>query len=106
MEQEKAQLAAVRIRGKTGVKSGISDTLDMLRLYKNNYCAVFTNNPIYAGMLMKAKDYITWGEIDNDTFKMLLDKRGEEFKQRTSDTKNKIKYENFITVSSKKLKKY
>ena len=106
MEQEKAQLAAVRIRGKTGVKSGISDTLDMLRLYKNNYCAVFPNNPIYAGMLMKAKDYITWGEIDNDTFKMLLDKRGEEFKQRTSDTKNKIKYENFITVSSKKLKKY
>ena len=106
MEQEKVQLAAVRIRGKTGVKSGISDTLKMLRLYKNNYCAVFPNNPIYSGMLMKAKDYITWGEIDNDTFKLLLDKRGEEFKQRTSDTNNKIKYEDFITINSKKLKKY
>ena len=55
---------------------------------------------------MKAKDYITWGEIDNDTFKLLLDKRGEEFKQRTSDTNNKIKYEDFITINSKKLKKY
>ena len=106
MEQEKAQLAAVRVRGKTGVKSGTSDTLNMLRLYKNNYCAVFPNNPVYAGMLMKAKDYITWGEIDNDTFKMLLDKRGEEFKQRTSDTKNKIKYDDFITVNSRKLKKF
>lgn len=106
MEQEKEQLAAVRVRGKTGVKSGISDTLKMLRLYKNNYCAVFPNNPVYAGMLMKAKDYITWGEINNDTFKLLLDKRGEEFKQRTSDTKKKIKYDDFITINSKKLKKY
>lgn len=106
MEQEKEQLAAVRVRGKTGVKSGISDTLKMLRLYKNNYCAVFPNNPVYAGMLIKAKDYITWGEINNDTFKLLLDKRGEEFKQRTSDTKKKIKYDDFITINSKKLKKY
>ena len=100
------QLAAVSVRGITGVRSVISDTLKMLRLYKNNYCAVFPNNPVYAGMLLKAKDYITWGEIDNDTFKLLLDKRGEEFKQRTTDSKNKIKYDDFITINNKKLKKY
>ena len=106
MEQEKAQLAAVRVRGKTGVESSISDTLKILRLYKNNYCAVFPNNQVYSGMLQKAKDYITWGEIDEDTFKTLLDKRGEEYKQRESDTKNKIKYDDFITINNKKLKKY
>ena len=106
MDQEKVQLAAVRVRGITGVESSISDTLKMLKLYKNNFCIVLPNNPIYAGMLRKAKDYITWGEIDNDTFRLLVDKRGEEFKQRTSDSKNKTEYTDFITINNKKMKKY
>ena len=100
------QIAAVRIRGLTGVKSEIQDTLLMLRLYKNNYCAVLENNPIYAGMLKRVKDYITWGEIDEETFRMLVDKRGEEFKGRETDSKKKINYNDFISINNKKIKKY
>jgi|SRR3989338_5580930 len=103
---ESRQLAAVRVRGITGVKAGIEDALKMLRLYKNNYCIVIPNNPVYAGMLKKAKDYITWGEIDNETFKMLAEKRGEEFKGRETDNKKKIKYNDFFVTENKKIKKY
>ena len=107
MEQAKVlQLAAIRIRGITGVKSDIAATLKMLKLYKNNYCCVLPNTSIYMGMLKKAKDYITWGEIDNDTFKLLVDKRGEEFMQRTTDLKKKINYHNFVTINNKNIKKY
>ena len=105
MEQNK-RLAAVRIRGLTGVKSEIQYTLKMLRLYKNNYCAVLEDNPIYAGMLKRVKDYITWGEIDDETYKMLVEKRGEEFKGRETDSKKKINYDDFISISNKKIKKY
>ena len=99
------QLAAIRVRGITGVKTKIEDTLNMLRLYKNNYCCVFPNNTIYVGMLKKAKDYITWGEIDDETFRILVEKRGEEFHGREADLKGKIKYSDFFVIGNKKIKK-
>jgi len=105
-DHEAAQLAAIRVRGITGVKTNVEDTLNMLRIYKNNYCCVLQNTPINIGMLNKAKDYITWGEIDDETFKILIEKRGEEFKGRETDSKNKIKYNDYIIINNKKIKKY
>ena len=105
-EKQAKQLAAVRIRGITQMNGKIKNTLLMMRLYKNNYCCVFPNNLVYLGMLKKAKDYITWGEIDDETFKLLVDKRGEQFKGREIDSKGKIKYNDFILIDNKKLKKY
>ena len=100
------QLAAVRVRGLTGIKRGIADTMKILRLYKNNYCCIIPNTPVYVGMLMKAKDYITWGEIDDETFDTLVSKRGEEFKGREADSKGKIKYNDFIVINNRKIKKF
>jgi len=100
------QLAAIRVRGLTGIRTGTEDTLRMLRLYKNNYCCILPNKPTCVGMLKKAKDYITWGEIDEETFKMLVEKRGEEYKGKEFDKKKKIKYDDFFVFSDKKIKKY
>ena len=100
------RLAAIRIRGLTGVRAQISDTMKMLRLYKNNFCCVVPNNPLYTGMLKKAKDYITWGDINDETFNLLIEKRGEEFKGIEFDSKKKIKYNDFFIVNDKKIKKY
>ena len=99
-------LAAVRIRGRTMVRTTIVDAMNMLRLYKNNFCVVVPNTPTYLGMLKQAKDYITWGEIDDETFKLLVEKRGEEFHGRETDTKEFIKYNDYFVVGNKKLKKY
>ncbi|MBI2654662.1 uL30 family ribosomal protein [Candidatus Woesearchaeota archaeon] len=103
MEQ---RLAAIRVRGIVGIKSQVESTLRMLRLYKKNYCCVLPSNKIYEGMLKEAKDYLTWGEISEDTFKILVDKRGEEFKGRETDSKGKIKYKGFMIIGDKKIKEY
>ena len=99
-------LVAIRIRGLTEIKTKIEDTLKMLRLYKNNYCAVLPNNQLYLGMLKKAKDYITWGEIDEVTFKMLVEKRGQQFNGLETDTKRKINFNDFFVFDNKKYKKF
>ncbi len=104
--KNQGRLAAIRLRGRTQIRTKIEDTLKAMRLYKNNYCAVIPNNPIYLGMLKKAKDYLTWGEIDEETFNSLLDKRGEQFNRRESDTKNIIKYADYFIHDNKKYKKY
>ncbi len=71
------KIAIIRIKGKPGLKKSVKDTFDMLRLYKKNHVVVVSSSPTYAGMLTKIKDAVTWGEIDEETFKLLLQKRGK-----------------------------
>ena len=58
-------IIALRVRGRTGIKEDIADTLDMLRLTRINHAVLLPENDSYLGMLRKGKDYITWGEIDS-----------------------------------------
>ncbi|CDG64892.1 MAG: large subunit ribosomal protein [Methanobacterium sp.] len=67
---------ALRVRGRTGIKGEIADTLDMLRLTRINHAVLVPETPSYLGMLRKGKDYITWGEIDQETLTSLIEKRG------------------------------
>ena len=64
--------AVVRVRGTLRVKPDIKETLRLLRLNKVNHCIVIPESPEYRGMLLKAKDYITWGEVDAETMTSLL----------------------------------
>lgn len=67
--------AVIRIRGRVGVRKEIEDTLRMLRLKRVNNCVLVPEDPSFKGMLEKAKDYITWGEINRETLIALLKKR-------------------------------
>lgn len=69
-------IAAIRVRGRTGVKGDIADTMKMLRLNRINHAVIIEENPSYQGMLQKAKDYITWGEINKETLVKMISKRG------------------------------
>lgn len=64
-------IAAVRVRGMIGTKQSIEDTLRMLQLYRKNYCVILKDEPHIKGMLMKVKDFVTWGELDEETEKAL-----------------------------------
>lgn len=67
----------IRVRGTTGVKRDISDTLKMLRLNRINHGVLVEDNPSFVGMLQKSKDFITWGEITSETLSEIISKRGE-----------------------------
>lgn len=71
------KIAIIRVRGRVGVKKPVKDTLAMLRLHKVNHCVIVDDTPSYKGMIQKAKDYITWGEIDAETLAKLIKKRGK-----------------------------
>jgi len=104
---ENKKIAVIRIRGLTGIKKDIKDTLNMLRLYRKNYCVVFYNVPSVMGMIKKVKDYITWGEVNEETYKLLFEKRGEEYKERETDSKKKIDYKNkYFVFNNKRYKKF
>ena len=66
----------IRVRSDRGVKPKIRDTMSMLNLTKVNHAVLVPDTPAYAGMLQKAKDYVTWGEVDADTISELISQRG------------------------------
>jgi large subunit ribosomal protein L30 len=69
--------------------------MGMLNLTRVNHATILPNAPTYIGMLSKAKDYITWGEIDSDMISNLLKERGRMIGDKpVSDAviKNNSKY--------------
>ena len=68
-------IAAIRIRGRVGVRKEIEDTLKLLRLKRINNCVLLHETDSILGMLKKVKDFITWGEIKREVLIKLLKKR-------------------------------
>ncbi|MEE9525238.1 MAG: uL30 family ribosomal protein [Candidatus Woesearchaeota archaeon] len=83
-KEEKKQykkIAIVRIRGSVKLKKEVKDTLNMLKLYKQNSCVIVNASPSMLGMIKKVQSYITWGEVDEETASLLKEKRQEKDKK-------------------------
>ena len=68
--------AAIRVRGTVNINPEIKHTLELLRLNKVNHCVLIEENNVMKGMLQVIKDYITWGEINENILSKLLSYRG------------------------------
>ena len=68
--------AVIRLRGKHDLRVGVDDTLHMLHLTRQNHCVIVPQDPTYTGMLKVVKDFVTWGEIDEQTLAKALLRRG------------------------------
>lgn len=73
-----SKIAVILLRGRIGIHRDVIKTLDLLRLKKKHVCVVIEDNAANKGMLQKAKDAITWGLIDEETHKELVEKRGKK----------------------------
>jgi large subunit ribosomal protein L30 len=101
VEKTRKCLAVVRIRGLSDVRGEINDTLKMLRLNHNCHAALIDDRPSYLGMLKKAENQVTWGEISNDAITMLLKKRGRTLgnKRLTDEYAKEVGYESLDALS-------
>lgn len=68
--------AVIRVRGTVNVKPDIKKTLQLMNLTRANHCILIDESSSSRGMLQIIKDYVTWGEITDETVSMLLKKRG------------------------------
>jgi len=76
MEKGQKCLAVVRIRGIINVRKEVEDTLRMLNLQRNCHATLIDDRPSFLGMLRKAQNIVTWGEVSKETISLLLKKRG------------------------------
>ena len=81
------KLAVISVRGEINLDDGTLRTLRQLNIEGKHVCVVVIDNPTNNGMIKKVESYVTWGEIDDVTYKELLEKRGEE---TTDNEGNKV----------------
>ena len=92
--------AVIRVRGSVGLKD-IKTTLVMLRLHRKMHCVLVKENDCMKGMLQKVKDYVTWGEIDDDVLLSLIEKRG----RKSASKRLEIKEVEEISKKAKEIQK-
>ncbi len=75
-------IAAIRIRGQVGLRKDVKETLYRLRLRRKYACVVF-QNPTEAqlGMIKSMRNFISYGEISEDMYKKLVEKRAKKDKE-------------------------
>jgi large subunit ribosomal protein L30 len=70
--------AVIRIKGLVKIRQDFIDTLALLRLNRKMHCVLLKEESVEKGMLQKVKDRVTWGEIDDETLKNMVAKRGRK----------------------------
>ncbi len=97
-------LAVIRIRSAVNASDKVNLVLDRLRLRNKMVCSLYKDTPSIRGQIQVVKDYVTWGEITPEQLKEIIDKRGEEYKGKTEDSKKKIRYRGYLVLGNKKYK--
>lgn len=69
-------IAAVRVRGPVDVPAKATTTLENLKLTKKHQVVIFEESDSIKGMMNHAKDYIAYGEINDETVEALEEKKG------------------------------
>ncbi len=75
------KFAIILIRGLIGMRGDIRITAKLFKLFRKNSCVIVDDNSVMKGMARKLKDYTTYGEIDEATYKLLVEKRGKKDKE-------------------------
>ncbi len=99
-EKSAGKLVVVLVRGLIDLNRETKDTLRMLHLNRKNHCTIVEDTPSIRGMVVRVKDYVTYGPISDDVFGELVKKRGVLFLGRKMDSKKKYSYD-MLSVAGK-----
>ncbi|MAG18019.1 MAG: 50S ribosomal protein L30 [Candidatus Diapherotrites archaeon] len=70
-------IAVIRIRGTVNVNPGLTYTMENLRLFRPNHMVLLKDDKSSKKMIEKIKDYVAFGEINEETLAKVLIKRGK-----------------------------
>jgi len=69
--------AVIRIRGTVNISPNISKTLEHLNLRRINNMSLWKDEPQMLRMIKTVEDYVAFGEINDETLKEVISKKGK-----------------------------
>ena len=86
--------AVIRVKGELHLPKDKKRTMELLRLFRANHLVLVKEKPEMKKMLKSVETIITFGELDEKTLELLLEKRGRILGDKPVDAdflkKNKI----------------
>lgn len=79
-------ICLIRIKGQVGLRKEVAETLHRLRLRKKYTCVVLNPTKEQLGMIKSVKNFIAFGEINDETYEKLVEARGKK------DAEGKLKH--------------
>ena len=73
-------ICVIRIKGAVGLNKDIKETLNRLKLRRKYSCVVLEPTKENIGMVKKVRNQVAFGEIDDSTYKKLVEKRKTKIK--------------------------
>ena len=87
-------IAIIRISGDVKIREHIRETLRRLGLTRKYSCIVLDKpTEVESGMLKDIKDFVAFGELDAETYKELVEKRGYKPKKTKGQPNTNFKKE-------------
>ena len=80
-------IIAIRISGLVEVDSKINDALSRMRLRRKYSAVLLKETPENMKLLQKVRNFIAYGDIDEETLSMLIEKRGKPTNNKKIDVK-------------------
>jgi len=74
-------ICIIRIHGQVGLRKEVAETLNRLRL-RRKYACIVLEKPTkeQLGMIKNVKDFVAFGEINDEIYKKLVEKRKTKIK--------------------------
>jgi len=69
--------AVIRIRGTVNIAPRIETTLEIMNLRRTNNLSLWSEIPQSLKMIKKVKDYTTFGKINDETLKLLIEAKAK-----------------------------
>ena len=73
-------IAVIRIKGQVKLRKDVVETFDRLKLRKKYSCRVLEPTKENMGMIKKVENQVAFGEISDETYKKLVEKRKTKIK--------------------------
>ena len=84
-------ICIIRIRGEVNLDRKTKDTFERLRVGRKYSCVVINPNKEQEGMIKKVRNLIAFGNIDRETFRRLIEARGQKIdKKKKIDAKTAV----------------
>ncbi len=96
-------IAIIRIKGQVEIPGDIKETLNRFNLKRKYSCTIIKETPETRGMLKKIRSFVAFGNIDEKTFKQLIEKRGQHIEKGKKLNPEKIISEFVNSKTNKKL---
>jgi len=100
-------IIVIRIHGQAEIDTNVEETLKRLHIYRKYACTLMDEkDKIMKGMLHKVENYVAYGDINDETIKELITKRGETLMGKKINEKDVAKIIGEIKKGEWKIKRF